>query len=104
MTSPSPVSLRTWLQSAQIPKFADKGTLQDIIGQKRKSSIYPLKVGQLDAELLDEELLQLLKGQLWDALKFFRASFSSEIIVDKRGFNCGTLRDGVGYLTPDSVI
>ncbi|KAI5780000.1 Pex12 amino terminal region-domain-containing protein [Geopyxis carbonaria] len=30
------------------------------------------RVGQLDTELLDEELLDLLKGQLWGGLKYFR--------------------------------
>ena len=29
------------------------------------------RVGQVDAELLDEELLGLLKGQVGDALKYF---------------------------------
>ena len=29
------------------------------------------RVGQVDAELLDEELLELLKGQAGDALKYF---------------------------------
>lgn len=32
------------------------------------------RVGQLDAELLDEELLQLLKGQVGDGLKFWGVS------------------------------
>ncbi|KAI5813671.1 Pex12 amino terminal region-domain-containing protein [Pyronema omphalodes] len=32
------------------------------------------RVGQLDTELLDEELLELLKGQLWGGLKYFRPS------------------------------
>ena len=29
------------------------------------------RVGQVDAELLDEELLELLKGQVGDALRYF---------------------------------
>jgi len=29
------------------------------------------RVGQVDAELLDEELLELLKGQVGEALKYF---------------------------------
>lgn len=33
------------------------------------------RVGQLDTELLDEELLDLLKGQLWGGLKYFRVCF-----------------------------
>ncbi|RPB22908.1 hypothetical protein L211DRAFT_857955 [Terfezia boudieri ATCC MYA-4762] len=32
------------------------------------------RVGQLDTELLDEELLDLLKQQLWGGLKYFRPS------------------------------
>ncbi|KAG0644507.1 Pex12 amino terminal region-domain-containing protein [Tuber brumale] len=32
------------------------------------------RVGQLDTELLDEELLELMKGQLWNGLKYFRPS------------------------------
>ncbi|KAL3478747.1 Pex12 amino terminal region-domain-containing protein [Aspergillus californicus] len=41
------------------------------------------RVGQVDAELLDEELLSLLKGQVGDALKYFgphlREDWSNEI-------------------------
>lgn len=33
------------------------------------------RVGQVDAELLDEELLGLLKGQVGDALKYFGVSY-----------------------------
>ena len=32
------------------------------------------RVGQVDAELLDEELLELLSGQVGDSLKYFRVS------------------------------
>jgi peroxin-2 len=32
------------------------------------------RVGQLDTELLDEELLDLLKGQMWNGLKYFRVT------------------------------
>ena len=35
------------------------------------------RVGQLDAELLDEELLELLKGQIGDGLKLFGVSVYS---------------------------
>ena len=41
------------------------------------------RVGQVDAELLDEELLELLKGQVGEALKFFGVSFSSVIVHGK---------------------
>jgi peroxin-2 len=37
------------------------------------------RVGQLDTELLDEELLELLKGQLWGGLKYFRVRVSPSI-------------------------
>jgi peroxin-2 len=36
------------------------------------------RVGQVDAELLDEELLQLLKGQVGDGLKYFGAHLSDD--------------------------
>ncbi|KAL9131567.1 MAG: hypothetical protein Q9217_000524 [Psora testacea] len=43
------------------------------------------RVGQVDAELLDEELLELLKGQVGDALKYYsphlRDDWSSEILL-----------------------
>ncbi|MCJ1476335.1 peroxisome assembly protein (Peroxin-2) [Lambiella insularis] len=46
------------------------------------------RVGQVDAELLDEELLELLKGQIGDALKLYgshlRDDWSSEIILGLR--------------------
>lgn len=35
------------------------------------------RVGQVDAELLDEELLGLLKGQVGEALKYFGVCFLS---------------------------
>ncbi|KAL8830764.1 MAG: hypothetical protein Q9170_005591 [Blastenia crenularia] len=42
------------------------------------------RVGQIDAELLDEELLELLRGQVGEALKFFgshlRDEWSAEIL------------------------
>ena len=34
------------------------------------------RVGQVDAELLDEELLELLKGQVGEALKYFDVRLS----------------------------
>jgi len=36
------------------------------------------RVGQVDAELLDEELLQLLRGQFGDALKYFGSHLSDD--------------------------
>lgn len=49
------------------------------------------RVGQVDAELLDEELLGLLKGQVGDALKYFgvrwplqKLSYMSELSANRR--------------------
>jgi peroxin-2 len=46
------------------------------------------RVGQVDAELLDEELLSLLKGQVGEALKYFGAhiqdDWSNEIMFGLR--------------------
>lgn len=46
------------------------------------------RVGQIDAELLDEELLELLKGQVGEALKYFgshlRDDWSEEILLAMR--------------------
>ncbi|KAI9759135.1 MAG: peroxisome assembly protein (Peroxin-2) [Chaenotheca gracillima] len=46
------------------------------------------RVGQVDAELLDEELLELLRGQVGDALKFFgshlRDDWRAEILLGLR--------------------
>ncbi len=39
--------------------------------QGREGTRPALRVGQVDAELLDEELLELLKGQAGEALKYF---------------------------------
>lgn len=41
-------------------------------GSSHLASRPAFRVGQLDTELLDEELLGLLKGQLWNGLKYFR--------------------------------
>jgi peroxin-2 len=35
------------------------------------------RVGQVDAELLDEELLELLKGQVGEALKYFGVRYQT---------------------------
>ncbi|KAI9712987.1 MAG: peroxisome assembly protein (Peroxin-2) [Candelaria pacifica] len=46
------------------------------------------RVGQVDAELLDEELLELLKGQVGEALKYYgshlKDEWSSEILLGLR--------------------
>lgn len=38
------------------------------------------RVGQVDAELLDEELLELLKGQVGEGLKYFGVSVLSFLL------------------------
>lgn len=48
--------------------FAGPGVVGDI------STRPAFRVGQLDTELLDEELLDLLKQQLWGGLKYFNPS------------------------------
>lgn len=42
------------------------------------------RVGQVDAELLDEELLELLKGQVGDALKCFGVRLTWDYCKDKK--------------------
>lgn len=44
--------------------------LWDIV-KGREGTRPAFRVGQVDAELLDEELLSLLKGQISEALKYF---------------------------------
>ena len=39
------------------------------------------RVGQVDAELLDEELLGLLKGQVGEALKYFGVCYHYEMTI-----------------------
>ena len=48
------------------------------------------RVGQLDTELLDEELLELLKGQLWGGLKYFR------VCVAASRCRCARIYRGLG--------
>ncbi|KAJ5795400.1 uncharacterized protein N7518_003940 [Penicillium psychrosexuale] len=56
--------------------------------QGREGTRPAFRVGQVDAELLDEELLGLLKGQVGDALKYFgpqiREDWSHEILFALR--------------------
>ena len=52
-------------------------TLWDSI--KGREGTYPsFRVGQVDAELLDEELLELLRGQVGEALKYYGTQLHSE--------------------------
>lgn len=39
------------------------------------------RVGQVDAELLDEELLELLKAQVGEGLKYFGVRLSSQLTL-----------------------
>ncbi|KAK6344608.1 peroxisome assembly protein (Peroxin-2) [Orbilia javanica] len=52
--------------SSSISRFLGISSLSDLTA---KGSNF--RVGQLDTELLDAELLELLKGQLWNAIKYF---------------------------------
>jgi peroxin-2 len=56
--------------------------------QGREGTRPAFRVGQVDAELLDEELLELLKGQVGDALKYFGShvqdDWSAEILLALR--------------------
>ena len=53
--------------------------------QGREGTRPAFRVGQVDAELLDEELLELLKGQVGEALKYYgahiRDDWSQEILL-----------------------
>lgn len=54
------------------------GSVQWTLIRGREGSKPAFRVGQVDAELLDEELLQLLKGQIGEALKFFGTHLQSD--------------------------
>jgi peroxin-2 len=54
-------------------------TLWDNI-KGREGTRPAFRVGQVDAELLDEELLELLKGQAGEALKFYGVSLGVSLI------------------------
>lgn len=73
------------------PSFKDgllraSSTWDDIRG--REGTKPSFRVGQVDAELLDEELLELLKGQVGEALKYYgahlRDDWSAEILLTLR--------------------
>ena len=57
------------------------------------------RVGQVDAELLDEELLGLLKGQISDALKFLGVKYTSYLSTMSRRANISTA-SAEGRLVP----
>ena len=64
------------------------------------------RVGQVDAELLDEELLELLKGQVGEGLKYFGShiqdEWSAEIMLVLRAvlFKLSVWDHGMYTLTP----
>lgn len=51
--------------------FGKKGIETWDIIKDREGTKPAFRVGQIDAELLDEELLELFKGQVGEALKYF---------------------------------
>lgn len=61
------------------------GSAQWNLIRGREGTRTAFRVGQVDAELLDEELLQLLKGQVGEALKYFgthlQTDWSAEIVL-----------------------
>lgn len=67
------------------------------------------RVGQVDAELLDEELLELLKGQVGEALKYFGShiqdEWSAEIMLVLRAilFKLSVWDHGINIVSPLSV-
>jgi peroxin-2 len=66
------------------------------------------RVGQIDAELLDEELLELLKGQVGEALKCFgthiQNDWSAEIMLSLRAILFKLTVWDHGILLPKSVL
>ncbi|KAK3310263.1 Pex12 amino terminal region-domain-containing protein [Chaetomium strumarium] len=72
-TQQSASQLRTRIAATQSPLLRRIGTstlsLWDTISS-REGTRPAFRVGQVDAELLDEELVELLRGQVGDALKY----------------------------------
>ncbi|KAI4262275.1 MAG: hypothetical protein L6R42_002544 [Xanthoria sp. 1 TBL-2021] len=79
VSSRLPFPLNTWSQTGIEAWDTIKG---------RDGTRPAFRVGQVDAELLDEELLELLKSQVGEALKYFgsqlREEWSSEILLGLR--------------------
>lgn len=79
VSSRLPFPLNTWSQTG----IEAWGTIKGRDGTRPA-----FRVGQVDAELLDEELLELLKSQVGEALKYFgshlRDEWSSEILLGLR--------------------
>ncbi|KAH7319989.1 Pex12 amino terminal region-domain-containing protein [Stachybotrys elegans] len=65
-------------QSSRLPlSFSSLGSVWSAVSS-REGTRPAFRVGQVDAELLDEELLALLKGQVGDALKYFSGGHLSD--------------------------
>ncbi|CUS13558.1 unnamed protein product [Tuber aestivum] len=65
----------TRLQEQRAREASGRNRAASFFGVRNGTGGRPaFRVGQLDTELLDEELLELMKGQLWNGLKYFRPS------------------------------
>ncbi|RPB03147.1 hypothetical protein L873DRAFT_1732116 [Choiromyces venosus 120613-1] len=65
----------TRLQEQRAREASGQSRIANFFGGRNGTEGRPaFRVGQLDTELLDEELLELMKGQLWNGLKYFRPS------------------------------
>lgn len=58
------------------------------------------RVGQVDAELLDEELLELLRGQVGEALKYFGVSPNLHLTKNIANWSIGTSTRRLGIRDP----
>lgn len=66
---PQRINLASYTPQAVFSRnFAGVGVLGNVLTKPA------FRVGQLDTELLDDELLDVLKQQLWGGLKYFRPS------------------------------
>ena len=66
----------TRLQEQRATEASGRNRVASFFGGSNGTEGRPaFRVGQLDTELLDEELLELMKGQLWNGLKYFRVCF-----------------------------
>ncbi|KAI0170402.1 peroxisomal biogenesis factor 2 [Pestalotiopsis sp. NC0098] len=73
---------RAWSQVSQLPYPLNRVgssslSLWELISS-RKGTRPAFRVGQVDAELLDEELVDLMNGQVGDALKYFAGNIKDD--------------------------
>lgn len=66
----------TWLPSP-LQAVTESGLDKWKVIRGRVGTVPAFRVGQVDAELLDEELLELLQSQMRDALKYFEVRIGS---------------------------